>query len=102
MLLRRGAYDFDVGFLELMAADGCHFSKDSKTWNIMKHLRGSSLGEFPNFGFFSSQECESEELKESFEDQWIDPNQNKDEDQQNQSELNKIATLDNDIHIHYV
>ena len=46
------------------------------------------------WGFFSSQECESEELKESFEDQWIDPNQNKDEDQQNQSELNKIATLD--------
>ena len=71
----------------------------------MKHHE-TSQGKFaegsPHFGFFSSQECESEELKKSFEDQWIDPNQNKDEDQQNQSELNKIATLDNDIYICYV
>jgi len=51
----------------------------------MKHHETSQrkfAEESPHFGFFSSQECESEELKKSFEDQWIDPNQNKDEDQQ--------------------
>ena len=47
---------------------GCHFSKDEHM-HIMKHHRGISLLSVSPFWIFNSQECESEELKKSFEDQ---------------------------------